>query len=179
VLGDRLNQPVSSTIRDALQGEALADFNPSQFESQGGQLFYSLNSATNQVDVNTLVKTFQAVHLPSLGQVIPQSGEFVTVTVSDTANDLLRPTGNQVYRIEAIDAQNATLGDLTATVTIANKDFPTTSTRVIVAEQVIALGDTASITIPSNLYIDSNASLMVEASGASLAFTAYVAKVVQ
>ena len=34
----------------------------SQFESQGGQLFYSLNSATNQVDVNTLVKTFQAVH---------------------------------------------------------------------------------------------------------------------
>ena len=179
MLGDRLNQPVSSTIRDALQGEALADFNPSQFESQGGQLFYSLNSATNQLDVNTLVKTFQAVHLPSLGQIIPQSREFVTVTVADTANSILRPTGNQVYSVEAISAQNTTLGDLTATITIANKDFPTTATTVVIAEQVIAGGDTASVTIPTNLYIDSNAQLMVEASGADLAFTGYVAKVVQ
>ena len=65
------------------------------------------------------------------------------------------------------------------TITIANKDFPTTATTVVIAEQVIAGGDTASVTIPTNLYIDSNAQLMVEASGADLAFTGYVAKVVQ
>jgi len=179
VLGDSVNQPVSSTIRDALQGEALANFDAAQFESQGGQLFYSLNSATNQVDVNTLVKTFQAVHLPSLGQVIPQSGQFVTATVSDTPNSLIRPTGNQVYRVECIDVLNTGIPTLTAVVSIADPDYPTTDRRVVIARQDITGTDPVSISIPSNLYVDSKAALLVEASGSSLTFTAYVTKVVQ
>ena len=41
--------PQSSTIRDALQGQLLDQFDPSQFESQGGMLYLSLNSAINQM----------------------------------------------------------------------------------------------------------------------------------
>ena len=168
-----------SQVRDQLSGKTLGDLAPSLLGTAGSRVFLNTGTANDQTAVVSIADSFRAVHVPTLGQIIPQSGEFVQATVADTAADLLRPVGNEVYRIECIDAQNATLGTLTATITIANKNFPTTSTRVIVASADIAAGSTVSVSIPTNLYIDSEASLMVEASGASILFTAYVAKVVQ
>ena len=168
-----------SQVRDQLSGKTLGDLVASTLGDAGGRVFLNTGTGNDQTAVVSIADSFRAVHVPTLGQIIPQSGEFVQATVADTAADLLRPIGNQVYKVECIDAENNTLGTLTATVTIANKNFPLTNTRVVVAKADIAAGDKASISIPTNLYIDSEASLMVEASGASILFTAYVAKVVQ
>jgi len=170
--------PIKSTIRDALQGQTLDGFDPSQFESQGGMIYYSLDSAPNQIDICTLVHTFRSMHLPSLGQFIPQSGEFVKATVADTPAALLSPSNNQVFKVESIQAVNGTFGSITATITITD-DVANPSSSVIVASQAIGAGETDVITLANPLYVDSKAILAVSASGASIDFTAYVYKVVQ
>jgi hypothetical protein len=170
--------PIKSSIRDALQGQTLDGFNPSQFEAQGGMIYYSLDSAPNQIDVCSLVDTFRSIHLPSLGQFIPQSGEFVSATVADTPAKLVGPTNNEVYRIDNISATNGTLGSITAVVALTDSVSEPSST-VTLASQAIAGGATTVITLANPIYVDKNAVLAVSASGASLAYTAFVYKVVQ
>jgi hypothetical protein len=173
-----MNPPSPSSIRDALQGQTIEGFDPAQFESLGGKLYYSLGSAMNQVDIHTMVQTFQATHLPSLGQFIPQTGEFVSATVADTPNALVSPSNNEVYRIDNIGVFNGTLGSITAVVTLTNSVSEPTAT-VTLASQAIGAGVTTVITLANPIYIDKNAILAVSASGASLAYTAFVYKVVQ
>jgi hypothetical protein len=173
-----MNSPSPSSIRDALQGQTIEGFDPSQFESLGGKLYYSLGSAMNQVDIHTMVQTFQAAHLPSLGQFIPQTGEFVSVTVADTPNALVSPSNNEVYKVDTIGVTNNTLGSITATVTLTDSVSEPSST-VTLASQAIGDGVTTVITLANPIYVDKNAVLAVSASGASLAYTAFVYKVVQ
>jgi hypothetical protein len=174
-----MREPITSTIRDALQGEALADFDASQFVSLGGQLYYSLNSAVNQVDVNTLVSTFQAVHLPTFGQFIPQSGEFSSATVADTPMTLIEPSDNEVYGVTMIGMHNQTLGSLDITLTLSDAAAENT---IIISEQTITAGEQKSFSptlLGGTLLLDSNAKLTAVASGASIDVTAYIHKVVQ
>jgi len=169
--------PIKSTIRDALQGQTLDGFDPSQFESQGGMIYYSLDSAPNQIDICTLVHTFRSMHLPSLGQFIPQSGEFFTATVADTPNSIISPSNNQVFKVDTIGVQNATLGALTGTVSIKTTDGG--DDEVILATESVASGTTKTISLQNPIYLDKNATLNVKASGANLAYTVYAYKVVQ
>ncbi|AXH78633.1 MAG: hypothetical protein [Circular genetic element sp.] len=168
--------PIKSTIRDALQGQTLDGFDPSQFESQGGMIYYSLDSAPNQIDICTLVDTFRSMHLPSLGQFIPQSGEFVEETVADTPQSLIKPINNQVFKVDTIGVQNGSLGALTATVSI-KQPLPG-SGEVIIANESVAAGTTKTVSLQNPIYLDSNAELSVVATG-SLTFTIYAYKVVQ
>jgi len=170
--------PIKSSIRDALQGQTLDGFNPSQFESQGGMIYYSLDSAPNQVDICSLVHTFRSIHLPSLGQFIPQSGEFFTASVADTPNSIISPSNNQVFKVDTIGVQNATLGNLTATVSIKTSD-PSSDDEVILATETVASGTTKTVSLNNPIYLDKNATLNVKSSGANLDYTVYAYKVVQ
>jgi hypothetical protein len=170
--------PIKSTIRDALQGQTLDGFDPSQFESQGGMIYYSLDSAPNQIDICSLVHTFRSIHLPSLGQFIPQSGEFLSATVADTPNPLVSPSNNQVFKVDTIGVQNATLGAITSTVSLKTTDSGSDD-EVILSTESVASGTTKTISLQNPIYLDKNATLNVKASGASLTFTVYAYKVVQ
>lgn len=170
--------PIKSTIRDALQGQTLDGFDPSQFESQGGMIYYSLDSAPNQIDICTLVHTFRSMHLPSLGQFIPQSGEFVSATVADTPAPLVSPSNNQVFKVDTIGVANGTVGSITATVTLTDS-ISEPSATVTLASEAVGAGVTKTIVLANPIYLDKNAVLAVQASGASLTYTAYVYKVVQ
>lgn len=173
-----------SQVRDQLSGKTLGDLTPSLLGTAGSRVFLNTGTANDQTAVVSIADSFRAVHLPSLGQVIPQSGEFVTATVADTPNKIVSPSGNEVFRVEAIDVLNAYSGGglpptLTAIVRIADPDYPTTDRSVVIAKADITLSEPQSLIIPANLFVDSNAVITVEASEASLTFTAYVTKVVQ
>jgi hypothetical protein len=174
-----MNPPSPSSIRDALQGQTIEGFDPAQFESLGGKLYYSLGSAMNQVDIHTMVQTFQAAHLPSLGQFIPQTGEFVTASVADTRAALVTPVNNEVFRVDAISVQNLTLGSLTGTIMLQSGLAPPSPKVVTLASVSIGAGTTHHFDLPNPIYLDSNAVLTVVASGATLDYTAFVYKVVQ
>jgi len=166
-------------LRNQLKDITLDDISPQNIQTVGGRVFADARSRNNMDDLVHLVKGWQIVHSPSYGQSIPQSGEFLSATVADTPSGLVRPTGNEVYRVVCLEAQNATLGTLTATVEAGDPNYPTTDASVVLVSQDIAAGSTVNIPIPSNLLFDSKAQLFVKASGASLEFTAYVQKVVQ
>lgn len=174
-----MNAPASSTVRDALQGQTLEAFDALQFEQLGGKLYYSLGSAMNQVDIHTMVSTFQSVHLPTFGRFIPQSGEFSSATVGDSPATLIEPSDNEVYAVTMIGMQNETLGSLDITLTLSDAAAENT---IIINEQTITAGEQKSFSptlLGGTLLLDSNAKLTVVASGASIKVTAYIHKVVQ
>jgi len=172
------NNTGKSQVRSQLQGKDFGTLDASLIGTAGGRVFLNPKTGNDQTAVITIAETFRGVHLPSLGQFIPQSGEFVKATVADSPAALLSPADNQVYKIESIQAVNGTFGSITATITITD-DVANPTSSVVVAKQAIGAGDTDVITLASPLYVDSNAILAVVASGASLDYTAYVYKVVQ
>jgi hypothetical protein len=172
------NNTGKSQVRDQLQGEDFATLDASLIGTAGGRVFLNPKTGNDQTAVITIAETFRGVHLPSLGQFIPQSGEFVSATVADTPAALVSPSNNEVYRIDNISVANNTLGSLTAVVTLTDS-IAGPSASVLVASQAIGDGDTTVITLPNPIYVDKNAVLAVSASGASLAYSAFVYKVVQ
>ena len=144
----------------------------------GGRVFLNTGTANDQTAVISIADSFRAVHVPTLGQFIPQSGEFFTATVADTPNSIISPSGNQVFKVDTIGVQNGTLGSLTATVSIKTSDSGSDE-EVILATESVAAGVTKSVSLQNPIYIDKNATLNVKASGASLSYTIYGYKVVQ
>lgn len=170
------NNTGKSQVRNQLQGNDFATLDPSLIGTAGGRVFLNPKTGNDQTAVITIAETFRGVHLPSLGQFIPQSGEFFSETVADTPQALISPTDNQVFKIDTIGVQNGSLGALTATVSI-KAIFPSDD-EVIIATESVAAGTTKTVSLQNPIYIDSNATLTVVATG-SIAFTIYAYKVVQ
>jgi len=166
-----------SQVRDQLSGKTLGDLVASTLGDAGGRVFLNTGTGNDQTAVVSIADSFRAVHVPTLGQFIPQSGEFFTATVADTPNSIISPSGNQVFKVDTIGVGNQTLGSLTATVSI--KTTSGGSEEVIIATEAVAAGVTKSVSLQNPIYIDKNATLDVKASGASIAFTVYGYKVVQ
>ena len=166
-----------SQVRDQLSGKTLGDLVASTLGDAGGRVFLNTGTGNDQTAVVSIADSFRAVHVPTLGQFIPQSGEFFTATVADTPNSIISPSDNQVFKVDTIGVQNATLGSLTATVSV--KTTGGGSEEVIIATESVAAGVTKSVSLQNPIYIDKNATLDVKASGASLAYTIYGYKVVQ
>jgi len=171
--------PIKSTIRDALQGQTLDGFNPSQFESQGGMIYFSLDSAPNQIDVCTLVNTFRSVHLPSYGQFIPQSGALFNETFADSPVPLIKPTNNEVIILTHMSVTNSAIGpDQTATLTMNTQSAPFLSAPVTLATATIPSGDTVIVALTNPIKVDSVNTLSIVGT-ASMDVAYYTHKVVQ
>ena len=174
-----MNSPVSSTVRDALQGQTLEDFDAAQFEALGGKLYYSLGSSMNQVDIHTMVQPFQSVHAPAYGQFIPQSGEWAATSIATGVTDILTPSNNEVQGVTLIGLHNETLGSLDITITLSDLADEKT---IIISEQTLTAGEQKALSptlMGGTLLIDSNAKLTAVASGDSVIVTTYSHKVVQ
>jgi len=155
-----MNQPSASSVRDALQGQTIEAFDAAQFNDLGGKLYYSLGSAMNQIDIHTMVQTFQSVHLPSLGQFIPQSST-MTIEIVEGGGapaTMMAPSNNQVQTLGQLVLVNETAGAAAVTASI-NVGL---SSMEIIAESVGA-GATKVITFYNEVKLDSNATLTVNA----------------
>ena len=171
--------PIKSTIRDALQGQTLDGFDASQFESQGGMLFFSLDSAPNQIDVCTLVSTFRSVHLPSYGQFIPQSGALFNESFADTPVPIIKPTNNEVVVLTHMSVTNSNLGpDLVATLSMNTQSAPFLSAAVTLVETTVPAGETVIVALTNPIKVDSVNSLSIVGTG-SMTAQYYTHKVVQ
>ena len=169
-----MNSPIPGTIRDSLQGQTLDDFDPSQFSTAGGMLFYSMDSAPNQVDIHSLVSTYQSVHLPSFGQFIPQSSGITADSITDSGpTTLVSPTGNQVIKVEAVTFVNGGVGGVTFTLTL-NDGLKS----MTIASEEVSASTTKPIVLQTPLVIDSNATITCTANG-DLDVSLYTYKVVQ
>lgn len=174
-----MNGPVSSSVRDALQGQTLEDFDAAQFEALGGKLYYSLGSSMNQIDIHTMVQTFQSVHAPAYGQFIPQSGEWTSEAIATVLTDIISPSNNEVYGVGLIGLDNQTMGSLDITISLWDL---LDEKEIIISEQTLVTGETKALSptlYGGTLLIDSNAKLTAKASGDNIIVTTYSHKVVQ
>jgi len=165
-----------SELRNQLKDITFDDITAANIKTVGGRVYADSKSRDNVNDLVNVQSAWAAVHSPTFGQPIPETGEFVSATVADTPASLIAPSDNEVYLCSMVGVNNETLGALTVTITLS--DLADEKTIIIAAEE-IAAGLQKAITFANPMYIDSNAKLTVVASGASISCTAYPIKVVQ
>lgn len=95
---------MDTEIRNQLKNQSFDDVLPSALKQVGGVVFPDNPSVDDQIAFAQIVNAWQAVHTPTYGQPIPNSGSVKTVTGSGEA---LNPGDNEVYRIEYIAMTNS------------------------------------------------------------------------
>jgi hypothetical protein len=166
-------------LRNILKNINFGTLTASQLSQVGGGVFADINAKVDMTNLTEITNAWRAVTNPSYGQFIPQSGEFFRVTVADSANSIISPTGNEVYRLIGISISNQTLGSLNATVTLKTSDAGGDN-EVVIGEVAVGAGGTSMLeatNLGTNIFLDSNATLDVVSSGASLQFDVYACKV--
>lgn len=165
-----------SQLRNQLKDITFDNITAANIQTVGGRVYADQASASNVDDLVNVQSGWAAVHSPTFGQSIPGTGEWVQATVADTPASLVDPSGNEVYEVSMVGVHNETLGSLTVTITLSDNEDEKT---IILASEAITAGLQKAITFANPVYIDTNAKLTVEASGASIACTAYLLKIVQ
>ena len=166
-------------LRNILKSINFGELTAAQVNQVGSGVFADINAKTDMKNLNEITNAWRAVTNPSYGQFIPQSGEFFRATVADTAQAIISPTGNEVYRVIAISLSNQTLGTLNGTVTLKTSAAGSDN-EVEIGGVAVNAGDTAALeptNLGTNIFLDSNATLNVVSSGASLQFDVYACKV--
>jgi len=98
-----------STVRDELHTLTLEDVTPQQFQTAIGKVYIGpAQEIATQDDCIQMVKAFQAVHTPTMGQSIPGSAVIVSETAPDSdVFTVHKPGANEVYQLNAAQLVNA------------------------------------------------------------------------
>lgn len=164
-------------LRNILKNINFGTLTASQLSQVGGGVFADINAKVDMTNLTEITNAWRAVTNPSYGQFIPQSGEFFQGTVADTAQSIISPTGNEVYRVIAISISNQSLGSLNGTVTLKTTAAGADN-EVVIGEVAVNAGATSMLNPDyTEIFLDSNATLDVVSSGASLQFDVYACKV--
>ena len=170
-----------SQLRNQLKDITFDDLTAAQIQLVGGRVYADSASRENVNDLVNVQKAWQAVHTPTVGQFIPQTGVWVTNEVSTGEEILIQATGNEVIDASYVGMYNGTAGTLTFSAWLEGAN-PLERMFFCVDENVQA-GQYLNLlqVLRQNfpIRIDSGATLNVSASGASLLFSAYTYKVVQ
>jgi len=98
-----------STVRDELHTLTLEDVTGEQFKTAIGKVYLGpVSEIATQDDCIQMVKAFQAVHTPTMGQSIPGSATIERVTAPDSdVFTVHKPASNEVYQLNAAQLVNA------------------------------------------------------------------------
>lgn len=90
-------------LRNQLKGQTLGEVSPSSFKQVGGSVYPDSPSAQDLAAFREIVKSFQDVHLPTLGLPIPKTSFYKSITgISSTTTDLITAGDNEVLEIISI-----------------------------------------------------------------------------
>jgi hypothetical protein len=90
-------------IRHLLHLIKIEDLTPAQITSAMGGIYLSTNALSEQEESVTIVKTFQAVKVPTLGAMIPGSTAAVSKPGETGTVKIFTPTANKTYKLLAVD----------------------------------------------------------------------------
>lgn len=91
-------------LLDPLRYENLREFTAANLEAIGGGVFTERDTLEHLRMLDLIAKAYQSVHLPTLGQPIPQSTNVTTAiqTSSQTEQTLITVPNNETYEILSI-----------------------------------------------------------------------------
>lgn len=92
-----------SDIRNQLKSQSLDQVLPSAFKQVGGVVFPDASATINLNDLFQIVNSYRAVHAPSYGQSIPNTG-LRAEGIEDGGG--LEPADNEAFKILAIQVSN-------------------------------------------------------------------------
>lgn len=96
-------------VRDLLRNQTLEDLTSTSVTTVGGRVFPDAAALANLGALTQISDSWKAVHAPTYGQPIPQTGNAQSLTASEanTFEDVIAPTGNQVTMVQFIGLFNA------------------------------------------------------------------------
>lgn len=106
-----------SDIRNQLKSQSLDQVLPSAFKQVGGVVFPDASATINLNDLFQIVNSYRAVHAPSYGQSIPNTG-LTAEGIEDGGG--LEPADNEAYKILAIQASNGGGAPVEFTLTVGD-----------------------------------------------------------
>ena len=95
---------MDTEIRNQLKNQSFDNVLPAALKQVGGVVFPDNPSVDDQLAFSQIVNAWQAVHTPTYGHPIPNTGFVKTVT---GAGEILNPSDNEVYRVEYIAMVNS------------------------------------------------------------------------
>ena len=99
---------MATTIYELLTGVKIDEATITQLESATGRTFVDTQSIEFWQGVLTLSHVMKAARTYPHGLPIPETGSTATVTIADGANESIKPTGTEVYRLVNVDFDNCT-----------------------------------------------------------------------
>jgi len=106
-----------SDIRNQLKSQSLDQVLPNAFKQVGGVVFPDASATINLNDLFQIVNSYRAVHAPSYGQSIPNTG-LTAEGIEDGGG--LEPSDNEAFKILAIQASNGGGAPVEFTLTIGD-----------------------------------------------------------
>jgi hypothetical protein len=97
----------SNEVRNQLHTLQVENLTPAQIESAAGGVYLSRNEDSTLLDTQSIVKSFQAVKLPTLGALIPNTCVIVSRTADSGILPLFTPIVNKSYVLYAADVLNS------------------------------------------------------------------------
>lgn len=157
-----------SEIRNQLKSQSLNQVLPSAFKQVGGVVYPDSSAVINLNDLFQIVNSYRAVHAPSYGSSIPNTGA-TAEGIEDGGG--LEPSDNEAFNILAIEATNGGgLAPIEVTITIGDVLL---YAGAIAPNQTIGLGDLPAI-FPF-VVVKGNALKFVVTSGTATDLSAKVA----
>jgi len=94
-------------LLDPLRYQNLRDYTAANLEAIGGGVFTERDTLEHLRMLDLIAKAYQSVHLPTLGNLIPQSTVCTTVSVgtSDASKDLVTASTNEVIEVVGLSVK--------------------------------------------------------------------------
>jgi len=122
-------------IQNLLKSQDLGTVKPSAFKQVGNPIFPDESARFGMETVRDVVDTFRAVHSPSFGSIISQSGK--SVSVIGDSGQLLALDGNEVARIFIVSVSPTPLPE-SVTIFVDGLPYVTANTDPLVAVNILA-----------------------------------------
>ena len=139
-----------SQFNTLVQGLSIASITPQQILAAGSPIFLDIRTSSDINSINTLIQSYARIHSPAYGQPIAGSG---LSSVRTNTGTVITPTGNEVYRIMAVNFTNSGGAPVILDLGLGG----------VVIQSAVAVnpGETLVATLPSTIFCDSESHLYV------------------
>ena len=174
------------SVREQVNTLTLDDLTPIQIKSALGKTFSNQEQHADHANAVDLVKAYQAVHVPTLGQAIPGTGAIKTATASSVGDivTIHQPAAGETFQLMRPKIKHDGTGILTSSLVLTDGSNSVVIAKIenAPAAQVNAFGNSAKgvLQYDSNMYLGAVVDVAAGGGAAGDAdFAAAVMKVVQ
>ena len=151
-------------LRNLLKSITFADLKGNEINDAGKIAFADTMASRAVQEIISIGEAWKTVTLPAYGSIIPQTCEVLMVELEEATENILQPTGNQVYEIQGFSfietgGASATIDVLIVDDTSSNEFRPFTSESLSSGQRKTA--------VIKNFRIDSNCTLKATVTGAA------------